>query len=165
MTRTKSYFEQYNEFGDACGIYQGKLVDFPNPTAVRLGIKLVHEEWNEETYPVIQKYLANPSLENLAEVADGIVDTVYVLMQLSRALGVPFDKCWEAVHAANMAKVGPDGKVIRREDGKILKPEGWKPPNIWEVLNRHHAAESYEHGKLGAENWTARDFEHKGSAG
>lgn len=32
-----------------------------------------------------------------------------------------------AVHASNMAKA-PNGVVIRREDGKVLKPEGWEPP-------------------------------------
>jgi predicted HAD superfamily Cof-like phosphohydrolase len=30
-----------------------------------------------------------------------------------------------------MAKVDPvTGKVIRRADGKILKPEGWTPPQL-----------------------------------
>jgi predicted HAD superfamily Cof-like phosphohydrolase len=28
-----------------------------------------------------------------------------------------------------------DGKVIRREDGKILKPEGWQPPQIDKIIN------------------------------
>jgi len=28
-----------------------------------------------------------------------------------------------------------DGKVIRREDGKILKPEGWTSPQIDKILN------------------------------
>jgi hypothetical protein len=32
-----------------------------------------------------------------------------------------------------MAKL-VDGKVIRREDGKILKPAGWTPPDIKGVL-------------------------------
>jgi len=33
------------------------------------------------------------------------------------------------VHRSNMAKL-VDGKVIRREDGKVLKPEGWTPPDV-----------------------------------
>jgi predicted HAD superfamily Cof-like phosphohydrolase len=38
---------------------------------------------------------------------------------------------WDEVLRSNMAKVDPlSGKVRRREDGKILKPEGWKPPNL-----------------------------------
>jgi predicted HAD superfamily Cof-like phosphohydrolase len=35
-----------------------------------------------------------------------------------------------------MAKVDPEtGKVRRREsDGKILKPEGWQPPNMTKFI-------------------------------
>jgi predicted HAD superfamily Cof-like phosphohydrolase len=36
---------------------------------------------------------------------------------------------FDLVHAANMAKLGPDGKPIYREDGKVLKPEGWTAPD------------------------------------
>jgi hypothetical protein len=36
-----------------------------------------------------------------------------------------------------MAKL-VDGKVIRREDGKIQKPEGWSPPDIKSVLEKSH---------------------------
>jgi hypothetical protein len=32
-----------------------------------------------------------------------------------------------------MAKL-VDGKPVRRDDGKILKPDGWKPPNIKNIL-------------------------------
>ena len=38
---------------------------------------------------------------------------------------------WDEVLKTNMAKVDPKtGKVRRREDGKILKPEGWQPPDM-----------------------------------
>jgi hypothetical protein len=39
---------------------------------------------------------------------------------------------WDEVVRTNMAKVDPlTGKVRRREtDGKILKPEGWLPPDM-----------------------------------
>jgi predicted HAD superfamily Cof-like phosphohydrolase len=34
-----------------------------------------------------------------------------------------------------MAKIDPTtGKVLRREDGKILKPEGWQPPSLKQYL-------------------------------
>ena len=41
--------------------------------------------------------------------------------------GLNLDPLFKIVHRANMQKV-VDGKVIRREDGKILKPEGWEDP-------------------------------------
>jgi predicted HAD superfamily Cof-like phosphohydrolase len=31
----------------------------------------------------------------------------------------------------NFAKIDPvTGKVRKREDGKVLKPEGWEPPQL-----------------------------------
>lgn len=54
---------------------------------------------------------------------------------LGLRLGFPMEAGWHEVHASNMAKVDKEtGKVIRREDGKILKPEGWVGPNLAAVL-------------------------------
>lgn len=148
---SKSYFELYNEFADACDIHQGSLIERPNLSAVELGAKLVGEE-TLETVDALTKFIRSPSLENLTEVADGIGDSIYVLCQLARSLGIPLDEVFQCIHQNNMTKVGPDGKVVRREDGKILKPEGWKPPDIWDILNKEHAKEALKQ-KLGAEYW------------
>lgn len=40
------------------------------------------------------------------------------------------------VMAANMRKVGPDGKVHRRSDGKVIKPPGFRPADVAAVLAR-----------------------------
>jgi len=37
------------------------------------------------------------------------------------------------IHRSNMTKV-VDGKVVRREDGKILKPDTYEKPNIEAIL-------------------------------
>ena len=44
-----------------------------------------------------------------------------------------YDDAFNEVHRSNMAKL-VDGKVIRREDGKVLKPEGWQPPQLAQFL-------------------------------
>lgn len=149
---TKSYFELYNEFADACDIPQGSLIGRANLQAIALAERLVNEEVGE-TSIALYHYTANPSLENLAGVADGIGDSIYVLCQLARSLGIPLDPVFGYIHTSNMLKVGPDGKVVRREDGKILKPEGWRPPDIWGVLNTHHEIEARKQNALGAEHW------------
>lgn len=146
MTPTnKTFFDQYNEFANACENPQGLVLQVPDPSFLDMCIRLVDEEWQEETKGWLAKYRLNPSLENFVEVADGIVDTVYVLMQLARTLGIPFNECWDEVHQSNMAKV-VDGKVIRREDGKILKPEGWKPPALWDVCYAAYTKRMIEEG-------------------
>lgn len=38
------------------------------------------------------------------------------------------------VHGANMNKRNKDGKFIRNKEGKIIKPEGWKEPDLSVVL-------------------------------
>jgi predicted HAD superfamily Cof-like phosphohydrolase len=38
---------------------------------------------------------------------------------------------WKEVMDTNFAKIDPDtGKVRKREDGKVLKPDGWRPPDL-----------------------------------
>lgn len=49
--------------------------------------------------------------------------------------GVDAMPVFAEVHLANMRKLGPDGLPIKREDGKVLKPEGWTPPDIQRVLD------------------------------
>jgi len=49
------------------------------------------------------------------------------------------------VHAANMEKIGPEGKPLRNAQGKITKPEGWERPEpkiIEEVRRQMKEAKS-----------------------
>jgi predicted HAD superfamily Cof-like phosphohydrolase len=43
-------------------------------------------------------------------------------------VGVELDPCLAIVHAANMSKLGEDGRPIIDKAGKVRKPEGWQPP-------------------------------------
>jgi len=61
--------------------------------------------------------------------ADAYLDIVYFAIGGLVELGVMPNRLWYLVHEANMAKRHPDGSVKRREDGKIIKPEGWVAPD------------------------------------
>lgn len=65
----------------------------------------------------------------LAEQADAYIDIAYFAIGGLVELGVVPHRLWCLVHEANMAKRHPDGTVKRREDGKIIKPEGWVAPD------------------------------------
>ena len=68
-----------------------------------------------------------------AEMFDALLDLVYVAMGTAHLLGYPWQQGWEAVHAANMAKVraSKDGKDSKRGSSwDIVKPAGWTPPDI-----------------------------------
>lgn len=100
----------------------------------KLRQKLLQEEVTE-----IKKALEmEDGLDKLESISDGIVDALYILYGtaheygIADRLGILFDE----VHNANMRKLGADGKPIYREDGKVIKPEGWTPPNLKAILNR-----------------------------
>lgn len=74
---------------------------------------------------------------DMVEVADGLIDMIKVITEYGESCGFPMQELWNEVHKTNMAKVNPvTGRVIRREDGKILKPEGWVKPDIAGILER-----------------------------
>ncbi len=60
-------------------------------------------------------------------------DVVYVLVGWCVELGLPFNKAFSMVHENNMTKF-PDGKVITREDGKVLKPDNYKPVDLSGII-------------------------------
>jgi len=112
--------------------YIGNLVT-PTPLEIlqaRYG--LIKEEFGEdggiEYLGQIARGEIALSSENLAVLLDWIVDMNYFFMGLAVNLGLPYDTAFLHIHHANMQKVMvPDGPTFR-EDGKVVKPEGWKDP-------------------------------------
>jgi predicted HAD superfamily Cof-like phosphohydrolase len=87
---------------------------------VDLREKLMKEEL-EETMDAIRA-------GDMVEAADGLADLIYVTVGTAVELGIRLEDIFRVVQRSNMAKLGPDGKPITREDGKSQKPPGWKPP-------------------------------------
>ncbi|QEL55800.1 pyrophosphohydrolase domain-containing protein [Chromobacterium paludis] len=72
-------------------------------------------------------------LQSRAELTAEAVDVLNVVCGLLLSQGLPLEAMCEAIHDANLRKcVG--GKVLRRADGKILKPEGWQPADKLGVI-------------------------------
>jgi len=65
--------------------------------------------------------------ESITEQADALVDAIYYICDCAVRHGMNLDPLFDIVHSANMMKV-VDGKVIRRDDGKIMKPDTWQDP-------------------------------------
>lgn len=100
---------------------------FPVPPRVNLRLRLVKEELYELEDAVLDR--------SLVGVADALADLIYVCIGMALEFGIPLEAVWNEVQRSNMAKVDPaTGKVRKREDGKVLKPEGWTPPDIAAVL-------------------------------
>lgn len=88
-----------------------------------LRIKLIDEEVNLELIPAMED-------QNLPKIADGIADSIYVLLGAALTFGIQMKPIWDEVQRTNMLKEG--GRF--RADGKILKPVGWKPPDIERII-------------------------------
>ncbi len=97
------------------------------PTKVRALCKsLITEEVRRELLPAMEA-------SDIVEIADAIADSVYVLLFTAHCYGIPLDRVWDEVATTNLLKVS--GEVhYDNVTGKILKPPGWKPPNIERII-------------------------------
>jgi NTP pyrophosphatase (non-canonical NTP hydrolase) len=68
------------------------------------------------------------------KLAKELADLLYVVYGTADDFEIPLDAVFNAVHASNMTKVGADGKVQRRGDGKILKGPNYVEPDIASVI-------------------------------
>jgi len=64
------------------------------------------------------------------KVAKELADLLYVTYGSADTMNIPMDLVFAEVHRSNMSKLGPDGKPIYREDGKILKGPSYKPVDL-----------------------------------
>jgi predicted HAD superfamily Cof-like phosphohydrolase len=119
----KSLLDDVRAFHEAFGVDIRAAPGFPAPERVLLRKKLVYEE--------IAEFSAACASGDLPGVADALADAIYVLVGTALEFGIPLDRVWDEVQRSNMAKADPlTGKAIKREDGKVLKPSGWTPPDI-----------------------------------
>ena len=67
-----------------------------------------------------------------AELCAEGCDLINVIVGLLLSQGLPVSAMADAIHQANLDKLA--GGVLRREDGKLLKPEGWQPADKLAVI-------------------------------
>lgn len=137
------------EFHGVLGQKYGS-VDFESPDADRT-VALRSNLHREETKELTSALLGH----DLSEVAGELADVVYVAYGTAHLLGIPLDAVLAEVHRANMAKF-VDGKPILRRDGKVLKPEGWKPADVEGVLAREEAGSLAQVDDEGYEYFTGQ---------
>ena len=113
------------EFMTACGQEVNSVPTIPDESTRHLRHSILVEE-------VMELQAATTHIDAL----DAITDILYVLLGTAHAygLGDKLQAAFNEVHRSNMTKVMPDGKVMKREDGKIIKPESYESPNLKKVL-------------------------------
>lgn len=126
---------EFHEIFDPTSIQSSPTL---NTKAVqKLRIALIREEFEELKDAIKDK--------DIVEVADALVDILYVTFGASLAFGIDIDKCFNEVHRSNMTKLGPDGNAVLngvncplkpdKPYGKILKGENYSPPDLAKIIN------------------------------
>ncbi len=64
-------------------------------------------------------------------ILDACVDIVYVAIGTAYHHGFDFNEAWRRVHEANMKKIRGSTK---RSAEDVIKPEGWKEPNLKDLI-------------------------------
>ena len=127
----KNELNEVAKFHDAFGIESADSpsVNIPQQT-ILLRYNLMKEE-NEEYLEAAQK-------NDLVEVADALGDMLYILCGtiLSHGMQHKITDVFKEIQRSNMSKLGPDGKPIYREDGKVLKGPNYFKPDIAAVLEK-----------------------------
>ena len=98
----------------------------PSDSTADLYAKLMLEEWTE--------FRDAHMVADDTETFDACLDLIWVTAGYMIARGWPIPAGWAEVVRSNHAKI-VDGRVLRRADGKTLKPEGWTPPQLAALLN------------------------------
>jgi predicted HAD superfamily Cof-like phosphohydrolase len=75
------------------------------------------------------------SVGNWTSIAAGVSRTVQAIYMVALAQGINLNAAINAVHIANMSKLGSDGRPILREDGKVLKGPNYRPPDMGEAVH------------------------------
>lgn len=112
-------FRDQEKFMRACD----QSVDAFNQDQFNLYVSLIEEEANE----LADAIRAHDKVETL----DALVDILVVTIGAIHSAGYDAEGAWKEVMMTNFAKIDKEtGKVRKREDGKVLKPVGWTPPNL-----------------------------------
>jgi len=117
-------FKDQEKFMRACDQTVGEV----NYQQKMLYISLIEEEFNELK-----------SANNQVEELDALIDILVVTIGAIHSMGADAEGAWKEVMKTNFAKIDREtGKVRKREDGKVLKPVGWVPPDLKPFVSEKH---------------------------
>jgi predicted HAD superfamily Cof-like phosphohydrolase len=112
-------FRDQEKFMRACDQTVGEL----NEAQYKLYLDLMEEEWKELKVALDTK--------DRVEQLDALLDFIVVTTGAIHSGGFDGAGGWKEVMRTNFAKIDKKtGKVRKREDGKVLKPQGWTPPDL-----------------------------------
>jgi predicted HAD superfamily Cof-like phosphohydrolase len=97
------------------------------------------EGWNQAQFKLYTDLIEEECTElqeaidacDPVEILDALEDILVVTIGAIHSMGADGEGAWKEVMKTNFAKIDKEtGKVRKREDGKVLKPLGWTPPDL-----------------------------------
>ena len=134
-SKVDSKQKDVEDFHEAFGLGHPDTPIMPTSISHDMRVSLIEEELyefddagNELRYSQTNEAF----IKAQAKIADSLTDLLYVVYGAAVTYGIDLEPMWKVVHHANMGKVGGG----RREDGKILKPKGWKHPDLIPLIEQ-----------------------------
>jgi predicted HAD superfamily Cof-like phosphohydrolase len=116
-------FKDQEKFMLACDQTVGEF----NVNQFNLYTKLIEEEFKELGVAIEQK--------DQLETLDALIDILVVTIGAIHSMGADGEGAWKEVMSTNFAKIDSEtGKVRKRDDGKVLKPADWQPPQLAQFI-------------------------------
>jgi predicted HAD superfamily Cof-like phosphohydrolase len=118
-------FKDQETFMVACD----QTVDVFNEQQFTMYVRLIGEEVTELADAV--------AIDDRVEILDALQDILVVTVGAIHSMGAAGEGAWNEVMRSNLSKIdATTGKVIKREDGKVLKPDNWSPPVLSQFVTR-----------------------------
>lgn len=118
-------FRDQEKFMRACD----QSVDSLHEQQFAMYKNLIEEEFNELVTAEANK--------DPVEQLDALIDILVVTIGAIHSMGADAEGAWKEVMRTNFAKIDKEtGKVRKREDGKVLKPVGWTPPELAQFVTK-----------------------------
>ena len=118
-------FHDQSKFMSASDQTVGKL----NDEQLKLYLNLITEEYDELRVAVANK--------DKVETLDALLDLIVVTVGAIHSIGVDAEGAWKEVMGSNLSKIDrTTGRVEKREDGKVLKPDNWFAPKLEQYFQK-----------------------------
>lgn len=96
-----------------------------NLKLLRLRARIMTEEVKEWAEAAAYNMDIDHRAKELADILYTVFGTI-----ITEGLQDKIEQVFDAVHESNMSKLGPDGKPVKRADGKVLKGPNYKEPDL-----------------------------------
>jgi predicted HAD superfamily Cof-like phosphohydrolase len=94
-----------------------------NDKNVLLYKNLIREEFDEFIKAFLERHEE--------DMLDGCMDMIWVILGFCYMKGYDVEGAWNEVARSNLSKIDSETKkVIKNKQGKVMKPQGWTPPNL-----------------------------------